>query len=333
MLDGVEKARVAGAQARAPQHIRIAGCGNFGAPRRPPLTASKHAADLPRRRIELARADRHLARGPRLLRELRQKRARFCSILPGSSRNSRATSRSTSTKAGRPKRLSFGKYVPPHTGSPVGREKHGHRPAALLAQQMQRAHVDLVDVGTLLAVDLDVDEQLVHHPRRRLVLEALVRHDVAPVTGGVADRKQDRLAGFFRFIKRLRPPLPPVHRIVLVLEQIRRCRAGKAIAVRGLGRRHGCSLTRIQAGHDFRPGTASPPPVPFEADAGTVGDLHRAVFHRKRLEQNGIRPLLPFQPVRGFGDAQRVRGDFRIKMRRTSEFRRRRQFPPRAASR
>ena len=41
-------------------------------------------------------------------------------------------------------------------------EEHGQRPAALLAQAVQRAHVDGVDVGPLLAVDLDVDEQLVH---------------------------------------------------------------------------------------------------------------------------------------------------------------------------
>ena len=46
--------------------------------------------------------------------------ARFCSILAGSSRNMRDTSRSMSMKAGRPNRDSFGKYVPPHTGSPAG---------------------------------------------------------------------------------------------------------------------------------------------------------------------------------------------------------------------
>ena len=74
-----------------------------------------------------------------------------------------------------------------------GREKHRQRPAALLAQMMQRLHVDLVDVRPLLAIDLDVDEQLVHHARGRLVLEAFVRHHVAPVTGRVADREQDRL--------------------------------------------------------------------------------------------------------------------------------------------
>ena len=48
----------------------------------------------------------------------------------------------------------------------VGGEEHGERPAALLAELVQRAHVDGVDVGALLAVDLDVDEEVVHHAPR-----------------------------------------------------------------------------------------------------------------------------------------------------------------------
>ena len=39
-----------------------------------------------------------------------------------------------------------------------GGEKHGQLPAALLAQMMQRRHVDLIDVGAFLAIDFDVDE-------------------------------------------------------------------------------------------------------------------------------------------------------------------------------
>ena len=108
----------------------------------------------------------------------------------------------------------------PRTARASGVEEHGERPAALLAQAMQRAHVDRVDVGPLLAVDLDVDEQLVHHRRRRVVLEALVRHDVAPVAGGIADRQQDRLAVALRLGQRLRAPGPPVDGIFLVLQQV-----------------------------------------------------------------------------------------------------------------
>jgi len=55
--------------------------------------------------------------------------------------------------------------------------------SAPVREELDRAHVDLVDVGPLLAVDLDVDEELVHEARRRLVLERLVGHHVAPVAG------------------------------------------------------------------------------------------------------------------------------------------------------
>ena len=99
-------------------------------------------------------------------------------------------------------------------------EEHGERPPALLAELVQRAHIDRVDVGTLLAVDLDVDEQLVHHPRRPLVLEALMRHDVAPMAGGIADREQDGLARRPRLGERRLAPRAPMHGIVFVLEEI-----------------------------------------------------------------------------------------------------------------
>ena len=86
------------------------------------------------------------------------------------------------------------------------RAEHGERPAALLAHDLQRLHVDRVDIGPLLAVDLDVDEQRVHHRRDLGRFEALVRHDVAPVAGGVADREQDRPVG--ALAPRPAPPRP-----------------------------------------------------------------------------------------------------------------------------
>ena len=84
---------------------------------------------------------------------------------------------------------------------------------------MQRRHIDLIDVGPLLAIDFDVDEQLVHHARGRVVLEALVRHDMAPVAGGIADRQKDRLVAALRFRQRFGSPGPPIDRIVLVLQR------------------------------------------------------------------------------------------------------------------
>ena len=57
----------------------------------------------------------------------------------------------------------------------------------MLAEVMQRRHVDLIDVGAFLAIHFDVDEEIVHHLRGCRVLEALVRHDVTPMAGGIAD--------------------------------------------------------------------------------------------------------------------------------------------------
>ena len=70
----------------------------------------------------------------------------------------------------------------------VAIEKHRQRPAALFAKAVQRAHVDRINVGTLFAIDFDVDEELVHDAGGRLIFEAFVGHHMAPVAGGIPDR-------------------------------------------------------------------------------------------------------------------------------------------------
>ena len=100
------------------------------------------------------------------------------------------------------------------------RKEHGERPAAALAECLQGAHVDVVDVRSLLAVDLDRNEQRVHHLGCFRVFEALVRHDVAPVTGGVADRQKNGLVLALRLGQGRRGPRPPVHGIVGMLQQV-----------------------------------------------------------------------------------------------------------------
>src|SRR5262245_17985743 len=104
---------------------------------------------------------------------------------------------------------------------------------------MQRRHVDLIDVGAFLAVHFDVDEEIVHHLCGWRVLEALVRHDVTPMAGGVADREQDWLVGALCLGKRLGSPWPPVDGVVLVLQQIGTGLAGETVFVGwsgGIGR-------------------------------------------------------------------------------------------------
>src|SRR5581483_2304941 len=111
----------------------------------------------------------------------------------------------------------------------VGREEDRHRPAAVPGHRLHGLHVDRVDVGALLTVDLDVDEALVHEPRDLVVLERLALHDVAPVTGRVADREEDRPVGLPRPGERLLAPGIPVHRVVLVLEEVGARLAGQAV--------------------------------------------------------------------------------------------------------
>ena len=105
-------------------------------------------------------------------------------------------------------------------GMAVGRQEHGERPAALLAQQGQGRLIDGIEVGPLLAVDLDVDVELVHQRGRRLALEALMGHDMAPMAGGIADGEQDRLLLGLGLGQRLGPPGLPMHGVVPVLQQI-----------------------------------------------------------------------------------------------------------------
>jgi len=99
-------------------------------------------------------------------------------------------------------------------------EKHGHRPSAAAGQRLHGLHVDRVDIGPFLAIDLDIDEQLVHERRDLGIFERFVRHDVAPVARGVADAQEDRLVLGCCAAERLRTPGMPVHRVVGVLQEI-----------------------------------------------------------------------------------------------------------------
>ena len=101
-------------------------------------------------------------------------------------------------------------------------EEAGHRPAALAGHRLGGRHVDRVDVRPFLAVDLDRDEVRVELRGGRGVLERLVRHDVAPVAGRVADREQHRHVAAGRLLERRVRPLPPVDGVVGVLQQVGR---------------------------------------------------------------------------------------------------------------
>ena len=111
----------------------------------------------------------------------------------------------------------------------VGRQERVQRPAAAAGDRLAGLHADRVDVGALLAVDLHAHEPLVHDLSDLLVLERLVRHHVAPVTGGIADRDEQRaVLGAGSGQRHLAPRLP-VDGVVLVLAQVRRALAREAV--------------------------------------------------------------------------------------------------------
>jgi hypothetical protein len=72
-------------------------------------------------------------------------------------------------------------------------KEHRQRPAPAFIEQLQRLLIELIDIGMLLSIDLDADKVLVQLRRCLGILERLMGHDVAPVTGRVSDRQQHRL--------------------------------------------------------------------------------------------------------------------------------------------
>ncbi len=229
VLDQPEVTLVAGPQPGPPDQLVDRGVGEF---RRPPHAAMgrvEHPAEPLREAVEFRAADRDLALRPgtrleplhqrvAILADLRRLLAKQPRHLAQHIDEGRpAVARGLREIRAAPERLA------------LRSQEHRQRPATLLAQMMQSRHVNLVDVGPLLAVDFDVDEQLVHHVRGCLILEALVRHDVAPVAGRIADRQQDRFAGRLRLRERVGSPRPPGNRVVLVLEQIRAGLASKPV--------------------------------------------------------------------------------------------------------
>ena len=132
------------------------------------------------------------------------------------------TAPSTCRNAGIPCRGSGGKYVPPKNGSPSGVRKTviGQPPCPISA--IDRVHVDGVDVGPLLAVDLHADEVVVHQrapsPRPRTTR--------APSRGTSGTRSSRWRASIGLSSARARanassPHGIPVDRVVRVLEQVR----------------------------------------------------------------------------------------------------------------
>ena len=134
----------------------------------------------------------------------------------------------------------------------LGGQEDRHRPATATGHRLDRRHVDLVEVGALLAVDLDRHEPVVQVARRRLVLERLAFHHVAPVTGRVADRQEDRPVQQLRPGEGVGTPREPVDRVVRVLEEVGAGLPGEAICHAFDGTRTSSGAPRHQKRAEIR---------------------------------------------------------------------------------
>ena len=99
-------------------------------------------------------------------------------------------------------------------------QEDGHRPATASRHRLNRLHVDLVNVGPLFAIHLDVHEELVHQRRDRRIFEGLALHHVTPVAGGIAHREEDRPLLCLRARQRLGSPGIPFDRVLRVLQKV-----------------------------------------------------------------------------------------------------------------
>ena len=251
--------------------------GNFGAPPKPPNVRSNVLVPgpAPHRRAPPPPAPREAGprqRCPRAARRSarRELRTRSPSSRPGLDDGGEQLAERGDTGAGR------GRVVGAAVERLAGRgQETGHRPAALTGHRLRGRHVDGVDVGPLLAVHLDGDEAGVDLLGRRLVLERLVRHDVAPVAGGVADRQQHRDVAPRRLDERLVRPLPPVDGVVGVLQQVRARRVGEAV-------RHGLQPPRPERPQRVAPATSARAGRPVARPVGTGLRLGIAASRRRR---------------------------------------------------
>jgi hypothetical protein len=149
--------------------------GNFGAPNSPPC----HRIKLCTRTVDFEHALQARADGLRVLRDL----LAILAMEPRDFLEHVCKGRLAELRLWRKVGAAPIRFA-------VRRQEHGQRPAALLAHHVQRRLEDGVEVRTFLAVDLHVHIEIVHQRRRRRVLEALVRHHVAPVAGCVSDGNQ-----------------------------------------------------------------------------------------------------------------------------------------------
>ena len=123
-------------------------------------------------------------------------------------------------QAGLPSCIVFGQIGGGKKGLLLRRHDYSERPAAAAGHGGADLHVYRVHIRTLLPVHLYGNKAPVQNLRHLPVLEGLMGHHMAPVTGGVANAEKNGLILLLCPLKRLLAPGVPVHRVLPVLAQI-----------------------------------------------------------------------------------------------------------------
>ncbi len=117
--------------------------------------------------------------------------------------------------------------------APLGRGEDRQGPPEVRGEGGCRVEIGGVDVGMLLAIDLDRHEAGVEFGSGLGVLERLARHHVTPVAGAVADRDHHGDVSLGRERERLGPPGEPRDGIVGVGPQVGARGVREAVHARG----------------------------------------------------------------------------------------------------
>src|SRR6266446_9486912 len=106
-------------------------------------------------------------------------------------------------------------------------------PATAARCCLDESHVNAIHIESFFAIDFNVHKLAIHDFGGGSIFERLVRHDVAPVTGGITDREKDGFVFASRFFKRFLAPGKPFHRVIGVLKQVGRLLVSQSVNVRG----------------------------------------------------------------------------------------------------
>src|SRR5437763_16262392 len=99
----------------------------------------------------------------------------------------------------------------------VGSEEDCHVPSTLTGKGLHCLHINAINVWSLLAVYFDRHKILVHDGRNLLVLKGFALHDMAPVTGRVANAEQDWLVFLLSLLQSFFTPWVPIYGVVCML--------------------------------------------------------------------------------------------------------------------